>query len=144
MTAVANITLSSGALTFNAVDFTQQYMASTPITAGGTIDTKNNGSGSIVMLSPGNISGGSGGVLKISYFSMTCAGPAAAGQTFVATKTPLVASSSVGCATYAKGFDSTTLPGGQLNFTMSLFLDDRTLDNDRYPATNFIVVATAT
>ncbi|MBC5816039.1 MAG: hypothetical protein GIW97_05805 [Candidatus Eremiobacteraeota bacterium] len=148
VTAIASITVSSSALTYTVVDFTQQYMTpnppGAPITIGGQIVTKNTGSGSIVLLSPANISGGGGGVLKISYFSMTCSGTARAGQTLVATKTPLVASSSVTCATYTNNFDSSTLPGGQLNFAMTIFLDDRTLDNDAYPATNFTLVATAT
>ncbi|MFN2527863.1 MAG: hypothetical protein ABR584_04005 [Candidatus Baltobacteraceae bacterium] len=148
MTALAGITVSSSALTYTVVDFRQQYMTpnppGAPITVGGQIRTKSTGSGSIVLLSPADISGGSGGVLKISYFSMTCAGTAQAGQTFIANKTPLVASSSVTCATYAANFDSSTLPGAQLNFAMTIFLDERTLDNDAYPATNFTVVATAT
>lgn len=144
VTAIANITVSTAALTFNAVDSSQQFMPSAPITIGGQIRTKSTGSASIVMLSPANISGGSGGVLKISYFSMTCAGAAHAGQTLVATKTPLVASSSVTCATFTNNFDASTLPGEQLNFAMSIFLDDRTLDDDSYPATNFTIVATAT
>ena len=141
--ATANITLSPATYSFRVIDSAQQYMASSSITVGGTLTTKNSG-GSIVMLAPGNITGPGGGVMKISYFSITCSGAAAAGQSFLANKTPLVASSSVGCATYGTGFDSTRLPGGQLNFTMSLFLDDRTLDNDSYPASNFTVVATAT
>jgi len=115
-----------------------------PITVGGQLVTKNTGSGSFVLLSPGNISGGSGGMLKISYFSMTCAGTARAGQTLLANKTPLIASSSVTCATFASNFNSSTLPGGQLNFALTIFLDDRTLDNDSYPGTNFTLVATAT
>ena len=75
---------------------------------------------------------------------MTCTGAAHAGETMVATKAQLVASSSVTCATYAGGFDSTTLSGGQIHFNMMIFLDDRTLDNDTFPATNFTVVASAT
>ena len=106
--------------------------------------TAANGSGSIDLLSPANISGSQGGLLRISYFSMSCFGAGVPGQTFVAIKAQLSASSSRSCATYGGGFSSLTIPGGQLDFTMTLFLDDRTLDADTYPATNFTVVATAT
>lgn len=118
-------------------------MAATPITVTGQLTTKSNGTGgSIELLSPANISGAGGGILNISFFSMTCAGAAQTGQTFMANKTPLTASSTTACTTYAAGYDSTLLGG--VNFTLSLFLDDRTLDDDSFPATNFTVVATAT
>ena len=118
-------------------------MTATPISVTGQITTKSNGTGgSIDLLSPADVTGPGGGILKISYFSMTCAGGAQTGQTFVANSTPLSASSTTGCASYAKGYDSTLLGG--INFTLSLFLDDRTLDDDSYPAKNFTVVATAT
>lgn len=140
--AAASLTVTPGAMSFTSSGITNQYLAaSTTLAITGTLVTKSS-TGSIAMLSPGNITGGAGGLLKISYLSMTCAGPAQTGESFVATKTPLVASSSVNCATFANGYNSGSFGG--VNLTLSLFLDERTLPADSYPATNFTIVATAT
>ena len=140
--AAAAISVSPTALSFTSTGITSQYIAAnTTLAITGQITTKF-GTGSLQMLSPADITGSGGGLLKISYFSMTCAGSAQAGASYVASKTPLVASSTVNCATFANGYDSTTLGG--INVTLSLFLDERTLSADTYPATNFTIVASAT
>ena len=144
--AVASITLSSNTLSFNIVDSTQQFMPAGSITVSGnlTVSANTGSAGSIQLLSPPDITGSSGGTLEIADFSLTCSGTAVAGQTFNAVRQPLTASAATPCATYATGFDTRKPPVAPLDFALSLFLDDRTLDNDSYPATNFTVVATAT
>lgn len=140
--AAATLTVTPAALSFTSSGNSNQYLtASTTLSITGTLITKF-GTASIALMSSGDITGGGGGLLSISRLSMTCAGPAQAGESFVATKTPLVASSSVNCATYANGYNSATFGG--VNLTLSLFLDERSLSADSYPATNFIIVATAT
>lgn len=144
--AAVSISVTPTALSFTSSGIANHYLtASATIGITGQITT-NLGTASLALLSPANITGTGGGVLKISYFSMTCSGPAQAGQTFTASKTPLVASSSVNCATYARGFDSNNGNGNGtgLNVTLSLFLDERTLSADSYPATNFTIIASAT
>ena len=140
--AAVAISVSPTALSFTSTGITNQYVAAnTTLTVTGQITTKS-GTGSLQIMSPGDITGSGGGLLKISYFSMTCAGTAQAGASYVAAKTPLVASSSVNCATFASGYDSNAFGG--INVTLSLFLDERTLSADTYPASNFTIVATAT
>jgi hypothetical protein len=140
--ATANITVSPTSISFSNVGETQQYFpASGAITVSGTLITKF-GTGSIAILSPANITGTGGGTLPISDFSMTCSGTAQTGQTFAPAKTALAASTTTQCATYANGYNSNTFGG--LNFTINLFLDDRALDDDSFPATNFTIVASAT
>ena len=140
--ATANISLSGTAFAWaNVVDNTNQFLASDggPVTVTGTLITKiATGSGSIVIASPANITGSGGGTLPISDLSITCSGTTQTGQTFNTAHSALTASSSTNCASYGANYETA------LNFTLAMFLDDRTLAADTYPATNFTVVATAT
>lgn len=140
--ATANISLSGAAFTWsNVQDNTNQFLASDGgnITVTGKLITKiGSGSGSIAIAAPPNITGTGGGTLPISALSITCAGAANGGQTFATAQTALVASSSTNCATYGANYNTA------INFTLGMFLDDRTIPADSYPATAFTVVATAT
>jgi hypothetical protein len=140
--ATANISLSGTAFTWaNVQDNTNQFLASDGgnITVTGTLITKiATGAGSIAIAAPANITGSGGGSLPISALSMTCSGGAQTGQAFATAHTALTASSSTNCATFGANYET------PLNFTLGMFLDDRTLPADTYPATNFTVVATAT
>lgn len=140
--ATANLTLSGAAFTWAAVqDSTNQFLASDGgnITVTGQLITKiGSGSGSIAIAAPANITGSGGGSLPISALSITCAGTAHGGQAFATAQTALVASSSTNCATYGANYNTA------INFTLGMFLDDRTIAADSYPATSFTVVATAT
>ena len=140
--ATANLSLSGTAFTWaNVQDNTNQFLAADGgnVTVTGTLITKiGTGSGSIAISSPANITGTGGGSLPISALSITCSGTAKTGQAFATAQTALAASSSTNCATYGANFNT------PLNFTLGMFLDDRTIPADTYPATNFTVVATAT
>lgn len=140
--ATANISLSGSAFTWaNVQDNTNQFLAADGgnLTVTGTLITKiGTGSGSIAIASPANITGTGGGSLPISALAITCSGGVVSGESFATAHTALTASSSTNCATYGANFDTA------LNFTLGMFLDDRTIPADSYPATNFTVVATAT
>lgn len=140
--ATANLSLSGSTFTWaNVQDNTTQFLAADGgnITVSGTLITKvGSGSGSIAISSPANITGTGGATLPISALSITCSGTAQTGQAFATAHTALAASSSTNCATYGANYNTA------LNFTLGMFLDDRTLSADTYPATSFTVVATAT
>ncbi len=140
--ATANISLSGAAFTWGSVqDSTSQFLASDGgnITVTGQLITKiGSGAGSIAIAAPANITGTGGGILPISALSMTCAGSAHAGQAFASAQTALVASANTNCATFGANYNTA------INFTLGMFLDDRTISADSYPATSFTVVATAT
>jgi len=140
--ASANLTLSGTAFTWaNVQDNTNQFLASdgSNITVTGTlITTIGTGSGSVAIASPANITGTGGSTLPINALSITCSGTARTGQTFATAQTALTASSNTNCATYAANYNTA------INFTLGMFLDDRSISADTYPATNFTVVATAT
>ena len=98
------------------------------------------GSGSLTITAPASFTGAHGAPLPLGDISVTCSGAAVAGQTFVASRTPLVAGSPVTCATYAAGFVSVNL-----NVTVTFFLNDTTLQADAFnsASTAFSITANA-
>ena len=140
--ASAALTLSGNAFTWaNVQADTDHFLASDGgniIVTGTLITSFGSGAGSIAIVSPVNITGAGGGTFPIGDLAITCAGTVQTGQTFATAQTALGPSATATCVTYASNYNTA------LNFTLGMFLDDRTLPADVYPATNFTVAATAT
>jgi len=140
--ASAAISLSGNAFTWgNIRTNTEQFLPSDNgnITVTGTLITSfTAGSGSIAIVSPVDITGAGGGTLSIGRLAITCSGAVHTGETYATVDTALSASATTNCATYGANYNT------PINFSLGMFLDDRTLAADVYPATAFTVVGTAT
>ena len=130
----------------NVNDFTNQFLAPSggPIAVTGTMKSgTGNGAHALTIgvTSPAKVLGSvTGNAIPISAFSITCAGMGnSAAPVYAAANTTLVASSATTCATWAPA-KSTTIT---LNFTINVFLDDRTFPADTYTAVGFNVVGSA-
>lgn len=142
----ANISLSTATFTWaNVTDDATTSLAAdnNPTTAnvtGTLVTTFSSGAGQINVSSPPDITGAGGGTLPIAALQITCTGTATTGQTFNANAaTPLTASSTTLCASYASGYNT------KLGFELSMFLDDTQFPVDTYTsASGFGLVASAT
>ncbi|HKU68118.1 MAG TPA: hypothetical protein VJP85_10105 [Candidatus Baltobacteraceae bacterium] len=144
--ATASLSLSTATFTWaNIVDSTNTSLAAdnNPASAnvtGTMLTTYTSGSGQIVVASPANITGTSGGTLPINALQIECTGSAQTGQTFNAsTPTALTASASTTCASYAAGYYT------PISFRLLMFVDDSRFPADKYSsASGFSLVASAT
>jgi hypothetical protein len=144
--ASATISLSSNAFQWgNVTDNATQYLASDggAITVTGSIATSStDGSGSISVQAPANLVGSasSSDVLPISNLSVTCSGSGNTGTNAApayAAQQALTASGSTACATWGAGANV------NVDFSLAMFLDDRTVPVDTYTSSGFAVVASA-
>ena len=141
------ITISPTTLTWaNVNDFTNQFLASDngPILVTGTLVTGTADSthtSTIGVTAPAKVLGSLlGNVVPISAFSMTCSGAGnSVAPVYAAAHTSLVASSTTTCATWSTAKNTRIT----LNFSIAIFLDDRTFPGDTYSAAGFAVVGTA-
>lgn len=146
VTSTATVALSGTTFTWDAVKPTNNTYAlasSGPMTiTGGMRTSPNGGTGSIVIMSPGNIQGQNkvNNALAIKSFALTCSGSGNIGTQpkYAAALTNLVANSTVPCATWGAG--ATT----KLNFSFALYLETQNSPQDVYKSNNFSVIATAT
>lgn len=143
----ASMSLSSSGFTWSAArpSTPHTYVESDrgPITITGTIRTAPaGGAGSIVILSPGDLTGlqNSHHTLSINNFALMCSGNGNSGTkpVYAAAYTPLKAKSSVSCATWGAGAST------RLNFTFDLLLQTQGVPSDTYNSSGFSIIATAT
>jgi hypothetical protein len=146
VTSSATLALSGTTFTWNAIKPTiNSYVlaSSGPMTiTGGMRTSPTGGTGSIVIMSPGNIQGQNkvNNTLAIKSFALTCSGTGNTGTPpkYAPALTNLVANSTVPCATWGAG--ATT----KLNFSFALYLETQNSPQDIYKSNGFSVIATAT
>jgi hypothetical protein len=147
--AAASVAITINPTTLNWAtvnDFTNQFLASDngPILVTGTLvtgTTFGTHTSTIGVTAPANVLGSVlGNVVPITAFSMTCSGAGnSVAPVYAAAHTTLVASSTKTCATWSTARNTTIT----LNFSIAIFLDDRTFPGDTYSAAGFAVVGTA-
>lgn len=145
--ASASITLSSSSFAWASVtDNSTQYLPSDggAITITGSIATSSvSGAGSVSVTAPANLTGTTTttDILPISALSLTCSGTGNTGTNAAPTyktQQALQASATTACATWGAGTSA------NLNFSLAMFLDDRSIPVDSYTSSGFAVVASAT
>ena len=144
--ASVSLTISPTSLSWTANDFVNQFLSPTngPIVVTGTMRSGTaNGTHTVTIgvAAPARITGSNvTNVIPISAFSMTCSGvgnsPAAV---YAGAHTTLVASSTTNCARWSVAKNTTIT----VNFTIDLFLDDRTFPGDTYTSAGFRIVGSA-
>lgn len=144
--ASVTLTISPTSLSWTAGDFVNQFLSPTngPIVVTGTMVTGSaNGThtATIGIAAPAQILGSQvTNVIPISALTMTCSGAGnAPAPVYAGVHTPLVASSTTNCATWSVAKNTTIT----VNFTINLFLDDRTFPADTYTAAGFTVVGSS-
>jgi hypothetical protein len=145
--ASVSLTTSPASLTWTANDFVTQFLSPSngPIVVTGTLRS-GNGNGThtatIGVAAPAQITGSNvTNVIPISALAMTCSGAGnSPAPVYAGAHTALVASSTTTCATWsvAKNTDIT------VNFTIDLFLDDRSFPADTYGSAGFTIVGSST
>lgn len=109
---------------------------------GGIRTSSTGGAGSIVVLSPGDISGQghSNHIVPINEFVLTCSGTGNTGSqpTYAPAQTPLQANAFSPCATW--GPKATA----RLNFSLNVLLNLNGTPPDTYTSGGFVVIATTT
>jgi hypothetical protein len=132
-------------------DNTNQHLAATPIRVTGSVETTASGGANVYVLSPGDITGTSGNLLKISNLTYNCTSNDPAknqGGQFATGFIQLIANTAAAnCLTF--GNAAGTGQFADLDLNVNLFLDDRTLPADTYSTasganTPFQVVLSAT
>lgn len=143
--AGASISLSSNSFNWGSVtDASSANLASDdgPITVTGNIaTTSTTGSGSVIVTAPANLTGSNNAsnIIPISALSMVCSGGGNSGTNATPTYAPQQAlSASTSCASWGAGAIV------NVNFSLAMFLDDRSIPVDTYTSSGFAVVATAT
>lgn len=115
-------------------DNTNQYLPASAIHVTGSVETTANGGANVYVLSPGDIIGSSGDVLKISYLTYSCTSNDTSknqGGTFSTGFLQLIANTAAAnCLTF--GNAGGTGQYADLDLNVNLFLDDRTLPADTY------------
>ena len=125
--STATIALSTATVTWSNLGYAEPAkLADNSITVTGTMKASNGGSGSIVIGAPASLSGTNGAPLTISDIMVSCTGSAIAGQTYVASMTPLNPGGTVTCATYASKFNSA------ISITVTFYINDVPVYVDTY------------
>jgi hypothetical protein len=148
LAASVAITISPTSLSWTVGDFVNQFLTPTngPIVVTGTMVTGAGGgaaphTATIGIVAPAKILGSNvANVIPISALTVTCSGAGnAPAPVYAGAHTVLVASSEVDCATWSVPKNTTIT----VNFTMDVFLDDRTFPADTYTAAGFTVIGTS-
>jgi hypothetical protein len=145
--ASVSLSISPSSLTWTVNDFVNQFLApdNGPISVTGSMSS-GTGNGThtetIGVAAPAQITGShTTNIIPISAFSMTCSGvgnsPAPA---YAGAHAGLVASSTTTCATWSVAKNTAIT----VNFSLQLFLDDRTFPADSYTSAGFSIVGSAT
>lgn len=115
-------------------DNTNQHLAATPIRITGSVETTASGGANIYVLSPGDIIGSGGDVLKIAYLTYNCTSNDSSknqGGSFATGFLALIANTAAAnCLTF--GNAGGTGQYADIDLNVNLFLDDRTVPADTY------------
>ena len=135
----ATISLAPATVAWANLGYNQTaQIADNTIIISGNIKTSNGGSGSIVVGAPSSLAGTNGAPLNIAGLSVTCSGSAIAGQTYVASMTPLTPGGTVTCATYGSKFNAA------ISITATFYINDIPVYVDTYGGGNvFYFLASA-
>jgi hypothetical protein len=152
-TGTLNVVVSGGTISINnssisfgtVTDNTQQFLAASTVTVMGSLMSVNSGS-QIAVLSPsltnGAITGTRGGQMPLAALTYSCTGTINAnrnqGATFAPNKETFVNNALASpCVSFASNSFS------NMNFTLSVFLDDRNIPADTYTGNGFQLVLSA-